>query len=119
MSFDHTLSLLVKNDYLGKSNEGLYTIKMRKIITRCYKNSVLQWIMTKYGNEARKILCLLQNGEYYEPHVIARLCLLDEKDAKRVLYRVVLNYTYISCFACLHVVSIVPLILKKLIDSSS
>ena len=45
--------------------------------------------MTKYGNEARKILCLLQNGEYYEPHVIARLCLLDEKDAKRVLYRVV------------------------------
>jgi len=87
MSFDHTLSLLVKNDYLGKSNEGLYTIKMRKIITRCYKNSVLQWIMTKYGNEARKILCLLQDGQYYEPHVIARLCLLDEKDAKRVLYR--------------------------------
>ena len=100
MSFDHTLSLLVKNDYLGKSNEGLYTIKMRKIITRCYKNSVLQWIMTKYGNEARKILCLLQNGEYYEPHVIARLCLLDEKDAKRVLYRVVPTYTYISWFAC-------------------
>lgn len=87
MSFDHTLSLLVKNDYLRKNNEGLYTIKMRKIITRCYKNSVLQWIMTKYGNEARKILYLLQNGEYYEPHVIARLCLLDEKDAKRVLYR--------------------------------
>ena len=93
MSFDHTLSLLVKNDYLGKSNEGLYTIRMRKIITRCYKNSVLQWIMTKYGNEARKILCLLQNGEYYEPHVIARLCLLDEKDAKRVLYRMVSNST--------------------------
>ena len=96
MSFDHTLSLLVKNEYLGKSNEGLYTIKMRKIITRCYKNSVLQWIMTKYGNEARKILCLLQNGEYFEPHVIARLCLLDEKDAKRVLYRVVPNFISFS-----------------------
>jgi len=87
MSFESTLSLLVKNDYLGKSNEGLYTIKMRKIITRCYKNSVLQWIMTKYGNEARKILCLLQDGQYYEPHVIAKQCLLAEKDAKRIVYR--------------------------------
>ena len=37
---------------------------------------------------------MLQNGEYFEPHVIARLCLLDEKDAKRVLYRVVPTLIY-------------------------
>jgi hypothetical protein len=87
MNFDATLAILVSGAYLNKTHEGLYSINIRQIISRCFKNSVLQWIMTKYGVEARKVVALLQDQQYYEPHIVAKKCLIDEKVARRVIYR--------------------------------
>lgn len=87
MPFDVVLGLLVRSEYLNKSPDGSYKIMMRSVIKRCFRQSTLQWICTKYGVEARKILHLLQNGQYYEPATIAKKCLIDDKEAKRVVYR--------------------------------
>ena len=87
MPFDLVLQLLVRAEYLTKSPDGQYKIQMRRVIKRCFRQSSLQWIATKYGVEARKILHLLQNEQYYEPATIAKKCLIDDKEAKRVIYR--------------------------------
>ena len=123
MNFDATLAILVSGSYLNKTHEetrfkfftnfkfvitkfcyyqsehkqkGLYSINIRQIISRCFKNSVLQWIMTKYGVEARKVVALLQDQQYYEPHIVAKKCLIDEKVARRVIYRKLFKYMYIQ-----------------------
>ena len=87
MPFELVLQLLVRAEYLTKSPDGQYKIQMRRAIKRCFRQSALQWIATKYGVEARKILHLLQNEQYYEPATIAKKCLIDDKEAKRVIYR--------------------------------
>ena len=72
---------------MSKTHDGLYSIEIQDVISRCFKNLCLQWILTKYGNEARKVMSLLQDDKYYETSYIAKKCLIDEKDAKGVIYR--------------------------------
>ena len=47
----------------------------------------MHWIGTKYGRDARKIVALLIKGNYMEPKMIAKKCVMDEKEAKKMIYR--------------------------------
>ena len=42
---------------------------------------------TKYGNDSRKVVALLLQGNYLEPGIIAKKCVLDDRDCKRIIYR--------------------------------
>ena len=56
-------------------------------VERMVQQVVLQWIAAKYGTDARKIMALLFEGNYLEPKNVAKKCVMDEKDANQILYR--------------------------------
>jgi transcription initiation factor IIE alpha subunit len=66
---------------------SIYKVLLFKMVEKMVQQCVLQWISTKYGMDARKIMALLFEGNYFEPKNVAKKCVMDEKDANQVLYR--------------------------------
>jgi len=80
------LDLLIRFQMLEKDG-SIYTVLLFKMVEKMVQQCVLQWISTKYGMDARKIMALLFEGNYFEPKNVAKKCVMDEKDANQVLYR--------------------------------
>merc|ERR1711937_161622 len=80
------LDLLVKAEFMNKDG-GSFTVRVRHTIEKMMIESILHWIGTKYGRDARKIVALLIKGNYMEPKMIAKKCVMDEKEAKKMIYR--------------------------------
>ena len=82
---DSVLELLVRSHFMSKEG-AKYTVRIRDCIERMFCDSALQWIGTMYGRDARKVVALLLQGNYLEPNVIAKKCVMDNKETKRIIY---------------------------------
>merc|ERR1712130_114605 len=82
---DSVLELLVRSHFMSKDG-AKFTVRIRDCIERMFVDSALQWIGTMYGRDARKVVALLLQGNYLEPKVIAKKCVMDNKETKRIIY---------------------------------